>query len=177
MQNQISALLKNLFTHLLRNSMDHGLEPAADRLAAGKPAAGCIDIEMKLDVGGLRIRLQDDGRGLALGRIRQRALEHGLLTAEAAQSDESVAQTIFQSGFSTAEQVTEVSGRGVGMDAVRGFLQREGGDVHIHLRDGNVGADYRAFELVVTLPARFGTQLDLPADASSQTYQLKPMTA
>jgi hypothetical protein len=62
------------------------------------------------------------------------------------------------------------------MDAVRGFLQREGGDVHIHFRDAKVGADYRAFELVVTLPARFGTQLDLPADASSQAHQLKPMT-
>ena len=166
-QNQIAPLLKNLFTHLLRNAMDHGLEPAAERVAAGKPAAGRIDVEMKLDVGGLRIRLHDDGRGLALARIRGRAMEQGLLTADEAGSDERVAQTIFQSGFSTAEQVTEVSGRGVGMDAVRGFLQREGGDVHIHFRDANTGADYRAFELVVSLPARFGTQLDQPGAAAA----------
>ncbi len=166
-QNQVAPLLKNLFTHLLRNAMDHGLEPVAERLAAGKPAAGRIDVEMKLDVGGLRIRLHDDGRGLALARIRSRAMEQGLLTADEAGSDERVAQTIFQSGFSTAEQVTEVSGRGVGMDAVRGFLQREGGDVHIHFRDANTGADYRSFELVVSLPARFGTQLDQPGAAAS----------
>ena len=174
-QNQIAPLLKNLFTHLLRNAMDHGLEPAAERLAAGKPAAGRIDIEMKLDVGGLRIRLHDDGRGLALARIRSRAVEQGLLSAEDARSDEAVAQAIFLSGFSTAEQVTEVSGRGVGMDAVRGFLQREGGDVHIHFRDTHAGADFRAFELVVSLPARFGTQLDLPAEAPTPDRQLAPL--
>jgi HPt (histidine-containing phosphotransfer) domain-containing protein len=175
MQNQIAPLLKNLFTHLLRNAMDHGLEPAAERLAAGKPAAGRIDIEVKLDVGGLRIRLHDDGRGLALARIRARALEQALLTEEEARSDEAVAQTIFLSGFSTAEQVTEVSGRGVGMDAVRGFLQREGGDVHIHFLDTNVGADFRAFDLVVSLPARFGTQLDLPSETAEPDARLAPL--
>ena len=174
-QNQIAPLLKNLFTHLLRNAMDHGLEPAAERLAAGKPAAGRIDIEVKLDVGGLRIRLHDDGRGLALARIRARALEQALLTEEEARSDEAVAQTIFLSGFSTAEQVTEVSGRGVGMDAVRGFLQREGGDVHIHFLDTNVGADFRAFDLVVSLPARFGTQLDLPSETAAPDARLAPL--
>ena len=100
-------------------------------------------------------------------RIRSRAVEQGLLSAEDARSDEAVAQAIFLSGFSTAEQVTEVSGRGVGMDAVRGFLQREGGDVHIHFRDANTGADYRSFELVVSLPARFGTQLDQPGAAAA----------
>jgi HPt (histidine-containing phosphotransfer) domain-containing protein len=175
LQNQIGPLVKNLFTHLLRNSMDHGLESAAERLAAGKPAAGQIEVEMKLDVGGLRIRLHDDGRGLAMARIRARALEHGLLNEQDA-ADDAVAQTIFLSGFSTAEQVTEVSGRGVGMDAVRGFLQREGGDVHIHFLDANVGADFRAFELVVSLPARFGTQLEMLADAapSNPTGQIAP---
>ena len=172
-QNQISPLLKNLFTHLLRNSMDHGLESADVRVAAGKPAAGSIDIEMKLDVGGLRIRLRDDGRGLALAKIRARALEQGLLTEQEAQSDEGVAQAIFESGFSTAEQVTEVSGRGVGMDAVRGFLKGEGGDVHIHFLDSNVGADFRAFELVINLPARFGTQLEL-GQPSGSDGQLAP---
>lgn len=174
-QNQVAPLLKNLFTHLLRNAMDHGLESASERLAAGKPAAGRIDIEMKLDVGGLRIRLHDDGRGLALARIRARAIEQDLLGIDDARTDEAVAQTIFLSGFSTAEQVTEVSGRGVGMDAVRGFLQREGGDVHIHFLDTHVGADYRAFELVVTLPARFATQLDLSTEAAMPDRQLAPL--
>ena len=158
--NQIAPLLKNLFTHLLRNSMDHGLEPADVRMAAGKPAAGLIQIDMTLDPNQLSIRLRDDGRGLALARIRARAIEQGLLSAEEARQDEEVAQTIFRSGFSTAEQVTEVSGRGVGMDAVRGFLQKESGEIQIRFLDDKAGADFRAFELVVTLPARFGTQLD-----------------
>ncbi|HYR24881.1 MAG TPA: ATP-binding protein [Aquabacterium sp.] len=163
-QNQIAPLLKNLFTHLLRNAMDHGLEPAAERLAAGKPAAGRIQIEMSLDAAGLHLRLRDDGRGLAIGRIRQRALEQGLLTPEQMASPDTVAETIFLSGFSTAEQVTEVSGRGVGMDAVRGFLQREGGDIHIRFLDQQEEADYRAFELAVHLPARFGVQLEMTGD-------------
>lgn len=158
--NQIAPLLKNLFTHLLRNSMDHGLEAAPERQAAGKPAPGLIQIDMALDPDALQIRLRDDGRGLALARIRTGALEQGLLTADEALSDAEVAQTIFRSGFSTADQVTEVSGRGVGMDAVRGFLQKEAGDIQIRFLDDKVGADHRSFELVVTLPARFGTQLD-----------------
>ncbi|NBD19766.1 hypothetical protein GTZ97_03655 [Aquabacterium fontiphilum] len=158
--NQVAPLLKNLFTHLLRNSMDHGLEPADVRRAAGKPAAGLIQIDMALDPERLQIRLRDDGRGLALGRIRARAIEQGLLSEDEARSDVEVAQTIFRSGFSTAEQVTEVSGRGVGMDAVRGFLQKEAGEIDIRFLDDKDGAEYRAFELVVTLPARFGTQLD-----------------
>jgi two-component system chemotaxis sensor kinase CheA len=139
--------------HLYRNSMDHGIEPAETRQAAGKPAAGTLRLTAALMDGQLRLRLADDGRGLALGRIRERAEARGLLEAGAPVSDEAIAQLIFAAGFSTAEQVTEVSGRGVGMDAVRSFLQREGGDIRLVFVDDAEGAPYRAFETWVLLPA------------------------
>lgn len=152
-KNQVSDLLRNVFMHLYRNSMDHGIEKAAERLAAGKPAQGSIVLEAALDSAQLSLRLSDDGRGLALGAIRRRAAERGLLPADGKLSDEEVAQLIFAAGFSTAETVTEVSGRGVGMDAVQDFIRREGGQIRLAFTDNKTGADFRAFETVVSLPA------------------------
>ena len=154
-RTQASALLKNLFTHLLRNSVDHGLEPAADRVAAGKPSAGHIRMRLGVDDGKLHIHLRDDGRGLAIGKIRQQAMAQNLLTRGAKSSAEEIAQLIFRSGFSTAEKVTEVSGRGVGMDAVRAFLEKEGGEIAIRFLDDKESADFRAFETVISLPDKF----------------------
>ena len=116
----------------------------------------------------------DDGAGLNRERILAKAMSQGMSVSES-MTDEEVGMLIFAPGFSTAEQVTDVSGRGVGMDAVRGFLQREGGDVHIHFLDTNVGADFRAFDLVVSLPARFGTQLDLPSETAEPDARLAPL--
>ena len=158
-RTQAGGLLKNLFTHLLRNSVDHGIECAADRLAAGKPAAGRISLDLSVDDGKLWIRLKDDGRGLAIAKIRQRATEQNLITRGARSTDDEVAQLIFRSGFSTAEQVTEVSGRGVGMDAVRGFLEKEGGSIGIRFLDEREGADFRAFETVIALPDKYAASL------------------
>jgi GAF domain-containing protein/HPt (histidine-containing phosphotransfer) domain-containing protein len=158
-RTQASSLLKNLFTHLLRNSVDHGIEAAEARRAAGKPAAGHIQLDLAVDDGQLRITLRDDGRGLAIARIRQRALEQGLIAEGAAPTPEDVAQLIFQSGFSTAEQVTEVSGRGVGMDAVKGFIEDEGGSIEIRFLDDHADADFRAFETVIALPDKYAASL------------------
>ena len=151
-RNQVTGLLKNVFTHLLRNSMDHGLETAEARVAAGKAAVGQISLEMAVQDGRMQMRLHDDGRGLAVAKIRAKAIENGVLDPSSDASSEEVANLIFASGFSTAEQVTEVSGRGVGMDAVRGFLQREGGDVVIRFRGGQDGDEWRPFELLISLP-------------------------
>lgn len=158
-RNQVSALLKNLFTHLLRNSMDHGLEDAATRQARGKPIAGRIDLDVSLDDGKLCIRLRDDGRGMAIAKIRERALGLEMLTVDEARSAKAVAMMIFASGFSTAEQVTEVSGRGVGMDAVKGFLEKEGGGIEVNFLDDKE-ADFRPFEMVITLPGKFAVLPD-----------------
>ena len=158
-RTQASSLLKNLFTHLLRNSVDHGIEAPAKRAEAGKPEAGRIDLRLHVDDGKLWIHLKDDGRGLALGRIRQRAMEQNLLTRGASTSAEEVAQLIFRSGFSTAEAVTEVSGRGVGMDAVRAFLEKEGGSIAIRFLDDRENADFRPFETVISLPDKFAASM------------------
>ncbi|WP_412024812.1 MCP four helix bundle domain-containing protein [Burkholderia cepacia] len=156
-RSEIGATLKNVFMHLLRNSIDHGIESSDERRAAGKAASGTIDIAVGVGSDELWFVLSDDGRGLALDRIRGIARERGWIDADndAALSDEDVAELIFRPGFSTAQAVTEVSGRGVGMDAVRNFLKRDGGDIALRFTDDHVGAPYRAFETIVSLPARF----------------------
>lgn len=159
-RTQISGLVSNLFTHLLRNAIDHGLEPADEREAKGKTPQGRIDIDVSVDDNRLHIRLKDDGRGLALTKIRQRAIEQGILNESHAHAPQDIAQLIFRSGFSTADQVTEVSGRGVGMDAVRGFLEREGGHIEIRFLDEQHDADFRPFETLISLPDKFAASLD-----------------
>ncbi len=158
-RTQASSLLKNLFTHLLRNSVDHGIETPAQRAEAGKPETGRIDLRLHVDDGKLWIHLKDDGRGLALGKIRQQAMAQNLLTRGASTSAEEVAQLIFRSGFSTAEAVTEVSGRGVGMDAVRAFLEKEGGSIAIRFLDDRENADFRPFETVIAMPDKFAASM------------------
>ena len=154
-RNQITGLLKNLFTHLLRNAIDHGIEMPAARVAAGKAAVGRIDLDVAIAGDELRMVLRDDGQGMALDRIRAIAAERGLVDASARLSDEETAQLIFLPGFSTAEVVTEVSGRGVGMDAVKGFLEREGGHVGVRFLGPKSPAGHRPFEFVIVLPATF----------------------
>lgn len=155
--NEVGDTLKNVFMHLLRNAIDHGIESADERRAAGKAAAGTIDIAVGVDGDMLQIVLSDDGRGLALDRIRGIARERGWIDGDDEQTptDEAVAELIFRPGFSTAHAVTEVSGRGVGMDAVRNFLMREGGGIALRFTDDRRGAAYRAFHTVVRLPGSF----------------------
>jgi signal transduction histidine kinase len=154
-RTQIGGLLKNLFTHLLRNAIDHGIEVPATRLAAGKQAVGRIDLDVRIAGEDLTLVLRDDGQGMALDRIRQIAAERGLVEASARLSDEETAQLVFLAGFSTAEVVTEVSGRGVGMDAVKGFLEREGGRVDVRFLGSRTATGHRPFEFVIVLPATF----------------------
>ncbi len=154
-RTQIGGLLKNLFTHLLRNAIDHGIEVPATRLAAGKQAVGRIDLDVRIAGEDLTMVLRDDGQGMALDRIRQIAAERGLVEASTSLSDEETAQLVFLPGFSTAEVVTEVSGRGVGMDAVKGFLEREGGRVSVRFLGPKTASGHRPFEFVIVLPATF----------------------
>jgi two-component system, chemotaxis family, sensor kinase CheA len=152
LRSHASGALKNVFMHLLRNSMDHGIETPEARTAQGKTSVGTIDINVQLEEDAVRITLKDDGRGLALGRIRKIAVERGWIGRDENTSDEEIADLIFRPGFSTAEQVTEVSGRGVGMDAVRDFLKRENGSIRLRFTDDRQGAEFRQFETVVCLP-------------------------
>ncbi|HEY9029383.1 MAG TPA: ATP-binding protein, partial [Burkholderiaceae bacterium] len=152
-RNQVTGLLKNLFTHLLRNAIDHGIETAAVRIAAGKPAVGRIDLDVAIAGDQMTLVLRDDGQGMALDRIRAIAAERGLVEASASLSDEETAQLIFLPGFSTAEVVTEVSGRGVGMDAVKAFLDRERGRIDVRFLGERDAKGNRAFEFAIVLPA------------------------
>ena len=154
-RSQLADTLRNVFMHLYRNAMDHGLETAAERAQAGKLETGTIELTMSLDSEHLNIRLKDDGRGLPLQRIRAKAVEQGILVEGEEKSASDIAQLIFASGFSTASQVTEVSGRGVGMDAVRGFIEAEGGKIALALTSDDTTSTYCPFETVITLPAKF----------------------
>ncbi|MBB5412842.1 signal transduction histidine kinase [Paraburkholderia sp. HC6.4b] len=168
-RSEVSHTLRNVFTHLLRNSVDHGIEPAAERIANGKDPAGVIELEVGVDHHALQITISDDGRGLALAKIRGAAIERGWIDADAALSDEAIAEMIFRSGFSTAQTVSEISGRGVGMDAVRDFVRREHGRIELRFTDDRRGADYRRFQTVVSFPEDWAVDsLDASADAARE---------
>src|SRR5690606_2814495 len=113
-------LIKDPLTHLVRNCADHGLESPEVRRQAGKPETGRITLNAYHEGGQIVIEISDDGRGLQIDKIKAKAIANGLAseTELAAMSDEQIQQFIFRAGFSTAAQVTNVSGRGVGMDVV-----------------------------------------------------------
>ncbi len=123
--------LHDPLVHMLRNSMDHGLEPPAEREAKGKPAAGRIRLAASHQAGMIVIEISDDGRGLNRERIFRKAVERGLVAPDAKLGDHEVFHLIFEPGFSTAEQVTDVSGRGVGMDVVRKHINKLRGRIEI----------------------------------------------
>ncbi len=123
-------------THLVRNSVDHGIEPPALRLERGKPALGLIRLNAFHQGGNVFIEVKDDGNGLDRTRILRKAVEGGLVKAGESLTDEQVYDLIFRPGFSTAERVTDVSGRGVGMDAVRKAVETLNGAVVIQSRPG-----------------------------------------
>jgi two-component system, chemotaxis family, sensor kinase CheA len=124
--------------HLVRNSIDHGIEPAADRKKTGKPQDGTVLIRAFHEGGQVVVEVADDGSGIDPARLRAKAVESGHISIEAAEqmSDREALNLIFLPGFSTAEHVTKVSGRGVGMDVVRTNVERVGGNIDMQSRPG-----------------------------------------
>ena len=123
-------------THLVRNSADHGLEGPEERVNNGKPERGTVHLHAYHDGGNICIAVEDDGRGLNREKIVKKAIERGLIADGAAMSDEEVYQLIFRAGFSTADTITDVSGRGVGMDVVKRNIEGLGGSVSIQSTPG-----------------------------------------
>ncbi|MCZ2103987.1 MAG: Hpt domain-containing protein [Comamonadaceae bacterium] len=117
------------FEHLLRNCVGHGIESAADRAAAGKPPVGTIVVTVGSEGNDVSVEFRDDGAGLRIDRIRERALAQGLIAADAVVDADQAGELIFLPGFSTATQVTGLSGRGIGMDVVRAEVQALGGRI------------------------------------------------
>ena len=122
--------------HMIRNSVDHGIETPAERAAQGKPAQGTIRLSAAHQRGGIVIRITDDGKGLDPDRIRAKALERGLIRADAELDESGIFSLIFLPGFSTAETVTDLSGRGVGMDVVRRNIESLRGKIEIQSGPG-----------------------------------------
>ncbi|MBK8208985.1 MAG: chemotaxis protein CheW [Rhodospirillales bacterium] len=133
LDRQVLEMIKDPLTHMVRNAADHGIEPPDERRRVGKPEAGVIRLKARHEGGHIIIEVHDDGRGLDIERIRRKVLDQGLVReAELAQmSEQQIFQFVFNAGFSTAEKVTSVSGRGVGMDVVRTNIQKIGGSIEL----------------------------------------------
>ncbi len=148
-------------THLLRNAVDHGIEPPEQRTAAGKPETGLIRLEARHRAGTLAITAADDGGGIDLERLRNRVTERGLATAELARTltEPELLEFLFLPGFSTAGAVTEYSGRGVGLDVVQTMIRQVGGSVRISTRSGR-GTTFQ-LQLPITLSVLRAVVVDI----------------
>ena len=127
--------------HMVRNAVDHGIEHTEQRLQSGKDAQGSIELDIRRDGGDVVLTMRDDGKGINLEAVRRKAIERGMTTPDARLTEEEVMQFILQPGFSTAEVVTQISGRGVGMDVVSSEIKQMGGSVEIRSNAG-IGTEF-----------------------------------
>ncbi|MGC8490700.1 MAG: chemotaxis protein CheW [Syntrophobacteraceae bacterium] len=141
--------LRDPLVHMIRNSVDHGLESPEVRLAAGKPAQGTVHLSAQHSGAHVLVKIRDDGAGLDPNAILAKAIDKGLVQPNAALSEREIFSLIFAPGFSTAQKVTNVSGRGVGMDVVKGAIDSLGGSIEIHSKKG-AGTTF-TLELPLTL--------------------------
>jgi len=166
------------FEHLLRNAIDHGLESKQARLAAGKGEVGAIELQARQEGNEILLTLRDDGRGLDLDGIRRKALELGILAPDTEVAPAQLMELIFSSGFSTAAEVTQVSGRGIGMDVVRNEITSLGGRIEVASEPGKgtTFSIYLPLTLAVTqaVLVRAGTHIyALPSTMVDQVQELK----
>ncbi|MFA7276156.1 MAG: chemotaxis protein CheW [Pseudobdellovibrionaceae bacterium] len=138
LDRQVLDMIKDPLTHMVRNSGDHGIETPAERIKAGKTDTGTIHLRAFHEGGHIIIEIADDGKGLPTDKIRNKIIQNGLATSEevAKMSMQQIHQYIFHAGFSTAEKVTSVSGRGVGMDVVRTNIEKIGGSIEMKSIEG-----------------------------------------
>jgi two-component system sensor histidine kinase and response regulator WspE len=150
--------------HLLRNSIDHGLESPAQREAAGKPPRGQLRLEARHWAGMLSVTVSDDGRGIDLARVRDRVVQRGLVDAAVAAGlgEAEVLDYLFVSGFSTSDAITEISGRGVGLDVVRSVVEEVGGSVRVSSELGK-GTTFH-LQLPITLSVIRGVLVEISGE-------------
>ncbi|MEN9846178.1 MAG: hypothetical protein RIS36_1325 [Pseudomonadota bacterium] len=171
--------IKDPLTHIVRNSIDHGIELPDVRTATGKPAEGCITMRASQEGGYVIIEIIDDGGGLNTEKIRERALQRGLISRERAQSmsEQDVHRLIFAPGFSTADTITNLSGRGVGMDVVKSSVEKIGGHVDISSHSGEGSSIRLKIPLTLAIiPALLlscsGQKFAVPQSAITELVQL-----
>ncbi len=152
--------------HLLRNAVDHGLEPPDERVAAGKPAEGCVSLAAAQQGPQIVITVAEDGRGIDLDRVLAKARALGWVRPDETPADADLLQLIFRPGFSTAASVTAISGRGVGMDVVRQNIERLGGRIHVFSEAG------RGTRFEVRLPLTLAIAKALLVQAGAHTYAI-----
>ncbi len=157
-------------THIIRNSVDHGIETPADRIAAGKPEEGTIRLSAEHRGGRIVIEIKDDGAGINSERVLQKAKDRGLVSADAALSDDEISNLIFLPGFSTAEKISDISGRGVGMDVVRRNIQDVGGRISLKSDRG------KGMTIQLALPLTLAVMDGMVIRVGSETYVM-PMSA
>lgn len=150
LESRVAEAVDAGIVHLLRNALDHGIEAPEQRVAAGKPRAGMIKIVAREARGQLEIVVSDDGAGIDLQAVRAKAIERELVDPERVLRERELLDLLFHSGFSTREDVTDVSGRGVGLDAVKSGINKAGGNVRV-TSQRNVGT---TFTLTVPMPVR-----------------------
>ena len=152
--------------HMLRNAVDHGIESPQERARLDKPETGRVLLSLAREGGDILLRLADDGCGIDLPRVRNKAIERGLMAADAELSDYDIMQFILQAGFSTADNVTQISGRGVGMDVVAAEIKQLGGSMVIDSKAG-VGSQF-----TVRLPFTVSVNRALLVQLNSETYAI-----
>ncbi len=154
--------------HLIRNSLDHGVEPPSERVAVGKPETATVSLDARHEGSYVLIKVSDDGRGINPDILRKKAVDKGLVSAAEAQrlSDDEALRLVFRNGFSTAEQVTDISGRGVGMDAVKTVIESMNGSVELKTSLG-VGTSF-----YVKLPLTLAIIKALLVQVSQEIYAI-----
>jgi two-component system chemotaxis sensor kinase CheA len=160
--------VKDPLTHLVRNAVDHGIESAADRITAGKPAEGVLTLRAYHEGGHVIVEVADDGKGIDPNRIAEVAIKRGLLTRDqvAHMDRREILNLVFKAGFSTAEKVTNVSGRGVGMDVVKTNIERIGGAVDVESTLGK-GTTWR-----LTIPLTLAIIQALTVECGTERYAI-----
>ncbi|MTJ80953.1 MAG: response regulator [Telmatospirillum sp.] len=168
LDRQVLELIKDPLTHMVRNSADHGLESTNERRLIGKPEVGKIVLNAYHEGGHIIIEISDDGRGLNIPRIRQKVLGNGLATESELEqmNDQQVAQYIFRAGFSTAEKVTSVSGRGVGMDVVRTNIEKIGGTIELKTQQG------RGTSFIIKIPLTLAIVSALIVECAGERFAI-----
>jgi two-component system chemotaxis sensor kinase CheA len=168
LDRQVLEMIKDPLTHMVRNSGDHGLEFPEERVSLGKPETGVVKLNAYHEGGHIIIEISDDGRGLNIERIRAKALSNGLVTEVELENmtDQQVAQFIFRAGLSTAEKVTAVSGRGVGMDVVKTNIEKIGGTVELKTWPG------KGSTFVIKIPLTLAIVSALIVEASGERFAI-----